>query len=283
MDNIHDPITGKQYYIFSIEGKRILKQYIKQFQSGGMVIKLNKNMFSKNAHDFGHDTCVINTLNWIGMPKHLVLELVNAYKDIRKIYPDTSGICPDVYLRILNKWVDELVTPENPEHKRLVPGRIEPFEFRFVDIEESMTTYEYIPALVNRVFSYIKPMTSRVLQIIWKDGTCHLTCAGRDGNNIPFLVELQNDYPEAHNEDCKHIPYDWIDVLEYFSTAKEVSILMGGPTLRPVGDIHKFMSIDDIPDGKVSNVVYTEGEGGGGELPPPPNTHILYNCFFLLF
>ena len=49
MNNIHDiydPITGNQYSIFSNEGKRVLKQYIKQFQTGGMVIKLNKDMFS---------------------------------------------------------------------------------------------------------------------------------------------------------------------------------------------------------------------------------------------
>ena len=265
MENIYDPITGNQYSIFSVEGKRVLKQYIKQFQTGGMVIKLNKDMFSpKNANDFGHDTCVINTLNWIGMPKNLVLELIKAYKYEHRTNPDAFGIHDEVYLRVLNKWVGELVNPENPEHKRLVLNQeIKPFKFVPITVAEKLTTYEYFPTLVNKIFSYIKPMTARILNIDWNDGTGHLTCAVRDGNNIPFMVELQNIYGEDREEDCQHVPYDWPDVIEYFENANKVQILMGGPTLKPVKDSHNFVRVDDLQDKD------SHEEGGGGAKSDP--------------
>jgi hypothetical protein len=233
MNNIHDPVTGTQYSIFS-----------------------------NNAHDFGHDTCVINTLNWIGMPEDLVLELIAGYKKERINNPSKVGINANIYLAILDKWVDKLVEPSNPEHKRLIPGKIDPFKFVPITIREPLTIYEYIPALANKVFSYIKPMTSRILQIFWKDRSSHLTCAGRDGNNMPFMAELQNDNPEVRDGDCIYIPYGWHDVLGYFSNASEVLMLMGGPTLRPVGDSHKFVSIGDVP---IDTADEEEGGGGGGK------------------
>ena len=35
MNNIIDPVNGNSYDIFSFEGKNLLKNYVKAFQSGG--------------------------------------------------------------------------------------------------------------------------------------------------------------------------------------------------------------------------------------------------------
>ena len=210
------------------------------------------------------------------MPKKLVLELVKAYKYEHNINPNAFGIHIDVYLRILNKWVDELIKPDNPEHKRLVLNQeIKPFKFVPITVAEKLTTFEYFPTLVNKIFSYIKPMTARIINILWNDGTGHLTCAARDGNNIPFMVELQNIYGEEREGDCIHVPYGWIDLFKYFENANKVQILMGGPTLKPVKDSHKFVTIDDIPDEKNYYKESHEEDGGGGggakdDLSHPP-------------
>jgi hypothetical protein len=233
MDNIYNPLNGKSYSIFTYEGKYILKQYIKNFQNGGMLIKLNKNMF-KQSTDFGKNACVINTLNWIGIPANLVKELIKIYKK------EKTGIRDSQYLKILDKWVNKLVQPTNSLHKRLIPGKIEPFEFVYIKNNQNTVS------MVNEIYSYVKPMTSRILLINWEHGGSHLTCIGRDANNEPFIVELQNNIDEQDYSDCIHIPYGWSDILDFFSATNDVYILLGGPTLKPIKDSHKYIHVEDV-------------------------------------
>ncbi len=84
MKYIIHPISRYKYLLKSNNGRKLLKQYVKYYQQGGMTIKLNRDSF-KHLTDFGSDACVINSINWIGVPKNIIDELFVEYNKNRKI------------------------------------------------------------------------------------------------------------------------------------------------------------------------------------------------------
>ena len=63
--NIIDPIDGQNYSLTSVQGKHILKQYIKFYQKGGHFVEVSQQMLC-NTESFGPDCCVANAFNWMG-------------------------------------------------------------------------------------------------------------------------------------------------------------------------------------------------------------------------
>ena len=52
MNNIIDPNTGYSQSIFSIEGKNLLKQYVKLYQKGGASSAEGKEEIEQIYHDY---------------------------------------------------------------------------------------------------------------------------------------------------------------------------------------------------------------------------------------
>ena len=256
MKYIIHPVFGYKYLLASNNGRKLLKQYVKYYQQGGMTIKLSRDSF-KHLTDFGGDKCLINSINWVGVPEDIIKLLVDEYNK-----EGSHNVNMDIALDLLDDWVDKKLTnPNDPSHNRLIPGKIEDFYYEEIvrtddssdgdnddpameTIKESLgyknmqkyynfdicTRYEQNVIKVNKLYSYVKPLTAVLICFGWYGlERGHATCIGRDGRNEPFSIELQPVQGE-----CQHIPYGWDNIIKFFEYAIDIRVILGGPNLKPI-------------------------------------------------